>query len=131
MRRATRLVTQYYDTALAPAGLRVTQFSTLAILSHVGDGMTMNELAERSGTDRTTLTRNLSVLEKQGLLTVRPGKDTRTRVVTITKAGQDKFKLAEPHWNKAQQAVVAMFSPGSWSSTMESIQTMTAKIPVN
>lgn len=104
LRRAARRVTQVYDHALAPSGLKTTQFSLLAMLDlkDVSEGVAMTRLAERLGMDRTTLTRNLAVVERKGLVTVRTGDDPRSRLVILTKAGRSALELAASHWEKAQ-----------------------------
>ena len=65
VRSAARHVTQLYDQLLAPAGLRVTQFSILAKLKHKGP-LTINALADDMVMDRTTLGRNIRPLERDG-----------------------------------------------------------------
>ena len=67
LRRAARLVTNYYDKLLEPAGLRVSQATVLVVLYLSGE-QTINELAEQLELDRTTLTRNLKPLAYQGRL---------------------------------------------------------------
>src|SRR5262249_35561792 len=69
VRSAARHVTQLYDQFLAPIGLRVTQFSILAILKRLGP-LTINALAKQLVMDRTTLGRNILPLERDGLIRV-------------------------------------------------------------
>ena len=84
LRRITRKVTQRYDEWLAPSGLRATQFSLLGILHAPGE-VSISGLAERMDIDRTTLTRNLQLLE-QGLVAIGTGSDPRSRTVSVTKS---------------------------------------------
>lgn len=104
LRRAARRVTQVYDHALAPSGLKATQFALLAVLgrAEADEGIAMTPLAEKLGTDRTTLTRNLGVVERDGLVTIRTGKDPRSRLVSLTGAGRMALKRATPLWARAQ-----------------------------
>jgi hypothetical protein len=67
IRQAARHITQFYDQHLAPAGLRITQFSILAKLRRLGP-MTINALADELVMDRTTLGRNILPLVREGLL---------------------------------------------------------------
>ncbi len=106
VRRASQALTNLYDEILAPSGLRVMQFSLLAHLASV-DETTLTRLAEVRVIDRTTLTRNLTPLERDGLVTVTAGEDRRTRVVRITDAGRAAMKRAFPYWQVAQQHVLA------------------------
>jgi DNA-binding MarR family transcriptional regulator len=105
LRRAARLVTNYYDKLFEPTGLRVSQLTILVVLYRAGI-QTINELAEKLELDRTTLTRNLKPLANQGLLTIAPGSDQRTRVVALTPAGEAVLIKALPLWEQAQSYMV-------------------------
>jgi DNA-binding MarR family transcriptional regulator len=104
LRRATRALTQLYDDAMAPAGLRITQFSLLRTL--VRDGrLRISDLAARQLLDRTALSRNLDPLVEQGYVEVTQGHDARTREVAITRKGRGALDAAGPHWQRAQTDV--------------------------
>lgn len=105
VRRASRALTNLYDAILAPSGLRVMQFSLLAHLASV-DEATLTHLAEVRGIDRTTLTRALMPLERDGLVTIVAGADRRMRVVRITDAGRAAMQRAYPYWQMAQQQII-------------------------
>jgi len=104
LRRATRALTQLYDDAMAPAGLRVTQFSLLRTLAREG-AMRIGDLAAHTLLDRTALSRNLDSLIERGLVGAVRGHDARTREVTLTSAGERALRDAEPHWRRAQATV--------------------------
>jgi DNA-binding MarR family transcriptional regulator len=108
IRQAARRVTRLYDQALAPVGLRITQYPILSWLLSAGP-MTMNVLAERVVIDRATLGHNLRPLEAQGLITISTGKDRRSRVVALTEAGERKLEEARPAWREAQATFEAAF----------------------
>ena len=108
IRQAARRVTRLYDQALAPAGLRITQYPILSWLSSVGP-LTMNVLAERMVMDRATLGHNLRPLEAQGLVTMRRGEDRRSRVVALTEAGARRLGEARPAWREAQKTFESAF----------------------
>ena len=110
IRQAARRVTRLYDQALAPAGLRITQYPVLSWLAADGP-MTINVLADRMVMDRATLGHNLRPLEAQGLVTMRAGEDRRSRVVTLTDAGRRKLREARPAWHVAQKTFEAAFGP--------------------
>jgi DNA-binding MarR family transcriptional regulator len=101
---AARLVTQRYDDALRPAGLRIMQFTLLARL-HAVDRVTMTALAEQASLDRTTLTRNLKPLIERGYVRVIAGKDQRERLVTVTERGREALREALPLWERAQTSM--------------------------
>jgi DNA-binding MarR family transcriptional regulator len=110
IRQAARRVTRLYDQALAPWGLRITQYPILVSLA-AGGPVTMNVLADRMVMDRATLGHNLRPLEAQDLLTLTPGEDRRSRIVALTEVGRQKLRDARPAWNAAQRAFETAFGP--------------------
>lgn len=104
LRRATRALTQLYDDALAPIGLRVTQLSLLRTLQRNGT-LRIGELAARNLLDRTALSRNLDPLVARKLVAIVPGRDARTREVALTRQGLALLDAAAPHWERAQREV--------------------------
>ena len=105
LRRASRAVTQLYDAALAPAGLRVTQFALLRTLARKGP-LTISALAETMLLDRTGLSRNLDPLVERAMVAVAPGADARTREVSLAAAGRRALAAGEPHWAAVQERVM-------------------------
>jgi DNA-binding MarR family transcriptional regulator len=106
LRKATRAVTQLYDEFLRPSNLRATQFSLLGVLAQVGTA-SISELAQAAVMDRTTLKRNLELLEREGLVRIRPGSDARVRDVSLTQAARDRLLAALPYWEEAQAHVTS------------------------
>lgn len=118
LRKAARAVTQYYGEALKPSGLRATQFTLLVAIYNAGP-ITINRLAERLIMDRTTLTRNLRPLEKQGLIESASGEDRRTRAVTLTDRGREVLSQALPLWEQAQRQIVELLGRERWGEMLE------------
>ena len=107
LRRTARAITNQYDRRfLETCGLRATQIPPLTVLYLAGQ-QTIQEIAGRLELDRTTLSRNIKLLEEAGLLTIAPGTDQRTRLVTLTQAGTNILLKALPVWEEAQSRVVA------------------------
>jgi len=104
LRKASRLISQTYDEFLRPSGLKVTQFALLMTVRGFGR-ITVSKLAKWTIMDRTTVTRNLKLLEKKDWVKIEPGDDQRERVVTITDKGIDALLSGQPFWEKAQQHV--------------------------
>ncbi len=104
LRKATRAVTQLYDEMLRPAGIRGTQYSLLVALKIIGPVL-VTDLAEKIVMDRTTLSRNLEIMEKQGLVSVVPGEDRRTRRVAITESGSAVLLETYPLLQQAQTKI--------------------------
>lgn len=103
LRRAARTAGRFYDAALAPVGLRNTQFSALAVLTQMGP-TPISQLAEVMAMERTTLTRNLKPLERDGLVEQTVGEDRRQRIVQITRSGKATFAKARVLWQQANDA---------------------------
>lgn len=104
LRRASRAITEFYDWALAPSGLKVTQYALLRAVFRAG-AVTLTDLAERVALDRTTLSRNLAPLQRRGLVRMSPGADRRVRQAGLTPAGERAMERALPLWQKAQAQV--------------------------
>jgi DNA-binding MarR family transcriptional regulator len=104
LRRAARAVTQLYDDALASIGLRVTQLSLLRTLQRLGP-LHIGQLAAHNLLDRTALSRNLDPLAERKLVNIAPGRDARTREVTLTRKGIAAIAAAAPLWDGAQREV--------------------------
>jgi DNA-binding MarR family transcriptional regulator len=103
LRKLTRSMSRLYDQHLATAGLKITQYSLLANAAR--EALPVTELAERLGTERTTLTRNLKPLIEAQWVALLPGADSRQRIVTITDAGRAKLAQAWPAWRAAQTEI--------------------------
>jgi DNA-binding MarR family transcriptional regulator len=107
-RKASRAVTQLFDEALQPSGLRSTQLVIL-LSAAVNPGLGISKLARELVMDASTLNRNLKPLAKRGLISVEDSKDGRRRLVTLTPKGEEAVRSAVPLWNDAQSKLVAQF----------------------
>jgi len=94
-------VTQVYDSALSPVGIRATQFTVLATLAGTGE-VALTRLAEALVMDRTTLTRNLKPLIARGLVRAEKVEDQRVRQIRLTDDGMKLLQLARPRWEEVQ-----------------------------
>jgi len=79
--------------------------------------------------DRTTLTRNLKPLEKQGLIEIQPGKDRRIRLVMLTEKGQEALAQALPFWEKAQTEAINRLGLGPWHNLLERLTQVVDLMP--
>lgn len=121
LRKAARAITQLYDEAIRPSGLRCTQFSLLIATTRL-EPVTVTHLAEIVVMDRTTLARNLRPLEKEGLIHVTPGDDLRTRIVTLTTRGKEVLSKAFPLWEKAQARVLKGLGQERWKALQANLK---------
>lgn len=121
LRRTARIVTQVYDDALKETGLHCSQFTLLGTLALIGP-RSMGQLAEALGMDRTTLTRNLRALQRDGLVEDQPDNDGRRRRVAITTRGSVALDQALPLWEQAQKQVVAVLGSDQFGDLLGTLK---------
>ena len=103
-RRSARVLTEFYDAALIPSGLKITQYSLLRAVERL-EQSSLTELAEATGLDRSTLGRNLRVLERAGFVVLGPAKDERACIAKLTLKARHALKIAHTLWTEAQAKV--------------------------
>src|SRR5262245_19888527 len=108
LRRAARVVTIHYDAAFEPLGLRATQFAILAELAYE-ESRSVSALAELLVLDQSSLSRNLAVLKRRGLVRFSRGADRRNRMITLTPAGGALLSNGYASWRRAQRAIERSF----------------------
>ena len=123
LRQATRRVTQLYDEAMAPLGLRATQYALLRQVERRGP-IALNPLAEAMVMGRATLGHNVRPLEQRGLLKLVVGEDRRSREVSITAAGRRALARGDELWRQAQRA----FEDGIGSKESAALRTMLHRV---
>jgi DNA-binding MarR family transcriptional regulator len=105
LRKASRRISQFYDSALTPVGIKSTQYSILSEVERgsVAGAVTMCELAAAMVMDRSTLGHNLRPLQRDELLLLRLGQhDRRKRYVELTKKGRAVLRRARGLWRHAE-----------------------------
>lgn len=128
VRRASRAITQFYDDVLKPSGLTIAQ---MGLLRHIelADMATISTLAKMMRIDRTTLNRNMKPLADAGLITINPGKDSRTRQVTLTEAGKAAFANAWKLWGEAQTAIKEYLGEEDLAKLVQLLSKLEALVP--
>jgi len=112
-RRTARAVTKLYDEALQPAGIRSTQFAILVGVRKE-QPVAIGKLGEILVIDRTTLTRSLQLLQREGLLTVSKRGEKRQRFVSVTPKGDEVLAQAVPVWREMQTRFVKTIGDSYW-----------------
>jgi DNA-binding MarR family transcriptional regulator len=110
----TRVVTQLYDDCLRPSGLRVTQFSILAAIARLGES-SLKQLEDELAIDQTTLTRSLSLLERDGVIERASHPDGRIKAMRLTAKGRRALEAARPLWAQAQAKVLRELGATAWA----------------
>ncbi|PVV05922.1 MAG: hypothetical protein B6D77_17255 [gamma proteobacterium symbiont of Ctena orbiculata] len=131
LRKASRALTQVYEEVMKPSGILPTQF-TLLVVTRAMQPVAISKMAEVLVMDRTTLTRNLRPLERDGMLSVKPSRrDKRTREVRLTKKGLAHLELAVPLWQEAQQKVRESLGSGHLDRMIEDLTAAVAVATAN
>jgi DNA-binding MarR family transcriptional regulator len=117
-RRTARALTQLYDQALRPLGLRATQFTILQFLSLAGE-VSQGHLGEMLAMDSTTLTRTLEIMARRGWIAERRGKDRRERWLRLAKAGETQLNRALPAWEKVQTRLRRQVGEQAWKNLLQ------------
>jgi DNA-binding MarR family transcriptional regulator len=123
-RRASRTLTQSYDEALRPLGLRATQFTILQALSQTGE-ISQGDLGRILAIDSTTLTRTLRIMARAGWIAERRGQDRRERLLRLAKDGRHQFNRALPFWEKAQAHLRHQLGDKRWHDLLKLINETT------
>jgi DNA-binding MarR family transcriptional regulator len=127
VRKAARAITKLYEEVLRPSGLHSTQFSLLMAARVMGP-VTVVNLAKVTVMDRTTLTRNLQILERLRLITIKPGEDRREREVNLTAAGMEALAKAVPLWKEAQDRVKKALGEEKMGDLMDGLSEMISRL---
>jgi DNA-binding MarR family transcriptional regulator len=104
LRAASRKVTALYDAALEPMGVNLAQFSLLRNIAR-GEPMSLTELGRKVELDRSTIGRNVRVLERLGLVTLAAGADQREAMVALDERGRTVLEQGVPAWDEAQARI--------------------------
>jgi DNA-binding MarR family transcriptional regulator len=117
-RRTARALTQFYEEALRPLGVRGTQFTILQALSLAGE-VTQGRLGEMLAMDSTSLTRTLAIMRRRGWIAEHPGTDRRERWLKLSGAGEKKLSGALPVWGEVQSRLRRRLGEQSWKSLLQ------------
>ena len=121
-RRLSRVIGQIYDQALAGSGLKITQFSVLTAVGYAqGQDLPLGVIAKAM--DKSTLTRALNPLVRDGFVILNKGEDRRQRSVKLTTAGHLLLAEATVSWGQAQSQIETLLGETSF---VEGHRTMTA-----
>jgi DNA-binding MarR family transcriptional regulator len=117
-RRTARALTQLYDQALRPRGLRATQFTILQFLALAGE-VPQGQLGEMLAIDSTTLTRALKIMVRRRWIAERRGQDRRERYLRLAKAGQTQLNRALPAWERVQARLRHKIGERPWKNLLQ------------
>ena len=117
-RRTSRALTQMYEEALRPLGLRATQMTILQVLSLAGE-VSQGRLGEMLAMDSTSLTRTLAIMARKGWIAEQRGEDRRERRIRLSGAGEAKLRRVLPVWEKVQARLREKLGKRGWGSLLK------------
>ena len=124
-RRTVRALTQLYEEALRPLGLRGTQFTILQALSLAGE-VSQGQLGDILALDSTTLTRTLAIMDRRGWIARRRGRDGREWRLSLSKAGRKEFERVLPEWERVQERLHKQLGDQRWKELFQLNHELTA-----
>lgn len=125
--QTARVISRIYTEEMKPSGINRAQFSILQYIKFL-EGIQLSQLADKLFMDRTTLTRNLKPLQRDGLIDISKSKtDARARDLSLTKEGKLVLAEATKLWEKAQLRIVAAYGESQWQTMETSLRDLRAK----
>jgi DNA-binding MarR family transcriptional regulator len=125
LRKAARAITQLYDAGLQSSGIRSTQFTILVAVAK-SERISIGDLAAMLVTDRTTLTRNLGQMQKQGLLDISERSIMRQRFVTLSHKGAQVLRRSLPLWREIQRRFIRRIGRTDWTTLQQELERLSA-----
>jgi DNA-binding MarR family transcriptional regulator len=121
-RQVARSLTQLYDGWLRDTGVEAPQFALLMTLEKEG-ALSQAAIGRRYALDKTTVSRNLKLLERRGWIQSSAGTDKRERRFSLTPSGRKRLVAARPKWMKAQAALRTQMGAKAWTTMFHAFRT--------
>jgi DNA-binding MarR family transcriptional regulator len=121
LRKTERVITRHYDTYLAPAGITAVQLPILSIVATL-DPASPRAITKELGIDRSTLSRNLAVLERDGLVVLGASSGPKPGVISLTPKGRETLRRAHPRWREAHDAVEKVIAGGDVTAVLQTLK---------
>jgi len=123
-RQAARVLTQFYDNRMRSSGLEAPQFTLMMALDEAGP-CSQVELGRLFSLDKTTVSRNLKLLERNGWIEPVAAGDKRLRRFALTSAGRKRLAAAKPEWKKAQDQLRTGMTAEQWEGMFQTFRNIT------
>ncbi|MBN9334311.1 MarR family winged helix-turn-helix transcriptional regulator [Devosia sp.] len=120
-RMAARAVTRRADRKLRGFGVTSAQFNILGVLS-TGPAASITDMAADLAMDRTTLSRNLAVLERRKLVSTGAGEHARMRSIELTPEGRRIFESILPEWRNSQEELRNLLTNPDFQTTLDGLR---------
>jgi DNA-binding MarR family transcriptional regulator len=123
-RQVARVLTQLYDSRLRDVGMEAPQFALMMTLAKHGP-CSQGALGRRYALDKTTVSRNLRLLERNGWIASSVASDRRERQLVLTAVGRKRLAAAKPAWKKAQDQLRSGMTARQWDAMFRAFRTVT------
>ena len=123
LRKTERLITRHYDSYLADAGVTAVQLPILATIASV-DEPTFRLLSAELALDRSTLSRNLALLERNGLVDIGPSSGPKPGHLALTRKGREALKRGHKRWIAAHAQLERVLSGGQIDEGLSFLKTL-------
>ena len=104
LKRGAAAVSKYYDRQMADSGITISQYGILRNVSRAKEG-TIQELADLSKQDKSTMARMVKPLMARGLIYDAKPAGARNSRILLTPQGKQTLARATACWQRAQQQV--------------------------
>jgi DNA-binding MarR family transcriptional regulator len=111
VRLLNRRITALYDETLRPVGITSGQLNMLTFIGMLAP-ITPGVLSDRLQMEKSTTSRNIARMERNGWISVSTGEQAHTRLLKLTRKGRSVMKRALPYWRKAQREVEELLGEG-------------------
>ena len=108
LRLLNRVVTRIYDDALRSHGIKVSQMNVLVFVAKSATGVSPGQVALSLQLEKSTVSRNVERMCREGWLAVSSGEDERSQCLKATAKGRRLLEKAYPQWQQAQRQARAM-----------------------
>ena len=118
LRMLHRAVSRIYDSAFRPHGVRAGQMTILIAVAYRGS-LKPSDLCRVLHMEKSTLSRDVTVLQRQGWLEVEPDEQERGQILRVSRAGLALLENIFPAWEDAQRQVTALLGEAGVSALHE------------
>ena|SRR5690349_3446774 len=115
LRKTERLITRHYDSYLEAAGVTAVQLPMLAMIASAPEP-TFRLLTEQLELDRSTLSRNLALLQRLGYIEIGAPLGPKPGPLKLTRKGRNVLRTAHEQWKLAHHELMQMLDPDAYTS---------------
>ena len=125
LRMLNRATTRIYDEVLRPHGIKFSQMNILTLVTLHGP-ISPGQVARRLAIEKSTLSRNVRILESNGWIESRPGEVGNSQLLRVTAQGRRLLRKASPSWRRAQEQVASLLGDRATSAIRNAVERVQA-----